>query len=73
MEKINDIPYHYDIINDKLYFKITDDLDPNNFKIVVYNINHKSYTKEDIKQKDNINISFIQDQSVLGTWQTVDL
>ena len=70
---INGIPYHYDIINNKLYLKITDDLDPNNFKIVVYNnINHKSYTKDDIKQKDDINISFTQDQNVIGTWQTVD-
>ncbi len=66
-------PNLYEIIDDKLYLTITDYLDSKNSKVAVYyNVSHDDYTVEDIKQKDNVNVEFIKDERVVGTWKTVD-
>ncbi len=66
-------PNHYEIINDKLYLTVTDYLDPKNSKVAVYyNVDHNDYTIEDIKQKDNVNVPFVNDERVVGTWKTID-
>ncbi len=70
---INEIPNHYEIINDKLYLTVTNRIDPKNSKVAVYNnVNHNSYTLEEIGQKDDINVKFIPDIDIIGTWKTVD-
>ncbi len=66
-------PNHYEIVGDKLYLTVTDFIDPKNSKVAIYyNVDHNDYTVEDIKQKDNTNVDFIEDERVVGTWKTVD-
>ncbi len=67
-------PNHYEIIDNKLYLTITDEIDPKNSKVVVYtNVDHKDYTVDEIGIKDNTNVDFIRDEKIVGTWKTVDL
>ena len=66
-------PNHYEIIGDKLYLTVADFLDIKNSKVAVYyNVNHNDYTLEDIKQKDNIDVEFVTDERVIGSWKTID-
>ena len=66
-------PNHYEIVGDKLYLTVTDSLDPKNFKVACYdNVDHNEYTVEDIKQKDNTDVPFVSDESIIGTWKTID-
>ncbi len=66
-------PNHYEIIGDKLYLTVADFLDIKNSKVAVYyNVDHNDYTLEDIKQKDNIDVEFVTDERVIGSWKTID-
>ena len=63
----------YEIDNNKLYLTIKDPYNNSDSKVVVYqNIDHNSYSVEDIKHKDNTNIEFREDKEVVGIWQTID-
>ncbi len=66
-------PNHYEIVGDKLYLIVTDYIDPKNSKVAVYyNVDHNDYTVEDIKQKDNTSIEFVEDERIIGSWKSVD-
>ncbi len=66
-------PNHYEIVGNKLYLTVTDEIDLSNSKVAVYeNVDHHHYSIDDIRQKDNTQIEFIADERVVGTWQTVD-
>ncbi len=63
----------YEIYNNKMYVKISDDLDDNMYKVSVYEkIDSKIYTEEEIKIKDDINVEYVPDNDIVGFWHTVD-
>ena len=69
--KIDNIYHKYVIENDVLMLYIKD-LNGNVGKIVKYeNINHIAYTKDDIKNKDNVNYTFEMDEDVIGTYEAI--
>lgn len=43
------------------------------FKIVTYQkVDSNEYTDEEIKIKDNIEIDFVEDKSLVGFWKVID-
>ena len=70
--KIDDTYHKYVIENEELMLHVKD-LNGNVGKIVKYqNINHIAYTKDEIKNKDNINYIFEMDEDVIGTYEVID-
>lgn len=64
---------NYEIISNRMYVTIKDDLDENMHKIATYEkIDSKEYTEEEIMIKDDINIPFIEDKDLVGFWHTID-
>lgn len=70
---INDVENRYEIIDGLLYITITDILDDSTTKIAVYkNVNHNSYTKDEIQKKDKLELPFIKDSNIHGFWNVID-
>ena len=63
----------YIIDGNMMYVTIKGIFDPNESKIAVYKrVDNKEYTIDDIKIKDNTNIPFVEDNSLVGFWKVVD-
>ena len=69
--KIVDTYHKYKIENNELLLYVKD-LNGNVGKIVKYeNVNHIAYTKDEIKNKDNVDYIFEMDEDVIGTYRTI--
>ena len=70
---IKNNPCPYEIDNDIMYLSV---IDPVNGKIGKYAVyekqDSKEYTREEIQIKDDMNIEFIKDEKLIGTWKSVD-
>ena len=70
---LNNIELPYEIIDNKLFIGIRDFITGEIDNYAIYEkIDSKHYTKNEIIIKDNTNIEFENDESVIGFWETVD-
>lgn len=70
---MNERAFPYEIVDGKLFVSVVDALDGSIDDYAVYEqVDNKKYAKKDIEIKDNINIPFIKDSAVLGSWEAVD-
>ena len=66
-------PMPYEIIDGKLYIGVVDGKTNTIDNYAIYEkIDNKSYKKEEIRVKDNVDLPFINDEQVIGFWETVD-
>ena len=69
--KIDDVYHKYEVKNNQLMLYVID-LNGNVGKVVKYkNVNHIEYTKDEIKNKDDVNYIFEMDDDVIGTYEAV--
>lgn len=70
---LNDRELPYEIIDNKLFIGVKDFITDEIDNYAIYEkIDSKHYTKDEIKIKDNTNIQFENDESVIGFWETID-
>jgi len=70
---MNDRPFPYEVIDGKLYVSVVDGVTNTVDDYAVYEkVDDKKYKKEEIMIKDNIDIPFIKDSNILGSWEAVD-
>lgn len=63
----------YEIIDGKLYIGVVDFKTNTIENYAIYEqVDNKEYKKSEIQIKDNTNIPFVNDQNVIGYWETVD-
>lgn len=63
----------YEIEDDILFLQLSDPLDFDGFKLVVYKkVNNNIYTIKDIEKKDNVNVEYVKDEELIGFWKSVD-
>ena len=60
-------------MNEELKLIRIGDFDSNIFKVAVYErIDHKEYTVNEIRIKDDTNIDFVLDEKLVGFWHAID-
>ncbi len=70
---VKDRPMPYQIIDGKMLVDIKDMFSNETNAYVVYEqVDNKEYKASEIQIKDNINIPFINDEKLIGFWETVD-
>ena len=69
---INGKENSYQIIGNKMYLTIKGEMEEDT-KIAIYQkIDNKEYTEEEIKIKDNIEVEYTEDKSLVGFWKAID-
>ena len=67
------VHYKYEIENGKLFLQVFNiDTGDYYFTLVYNKVDNKEYTVEEIERHDNIDLPFVNDEKVLGTWQNID-
>ena len=70
---MNERAFPYEIENGKMFVSVVDAIDGSIEDYAVYEqVDNKRYDKSEIEIKDNIDILFIKDSDVIGSWETVD-
>ena len=64
--------YKYSIIDGKLFVEMTNSDDEYLHTMVYEKVDNKEYTEDEIKIKDNVDLPFILDEKVVGSWLAVD-
>ena len=69
--KINDTYHPYEIIDNILVLSVVDVNGVIGKQVKFKKINNKEYTINEIKQVDDVNYEFVNDEKVLGIWKTI--
>ncbi len=70
---VGDCAYAYKLVNGKMLIFVTDKYNGKVEDILVYEQEDKiAHKEEDIIKNDDINIPFVNDENILGLWNTVD-
>lgn len=69
--KINDVYHPYEIVDNILVLSVIDVNGVIGKKVKFKKIDNKKYFIDEIKQVDDVNYEFINDEKVLGIWKTI--
>ena len=69
--KILDVYHPYEIIDETLCLSVVDINGVIGKKVKFKRINNKKYTIDEIRQVDDVNYEFVNDEKILGIWRTI--